>query len=73
MAKLNPISFNKLVKKLRQFGFEGPKDGGKHLYMKKDKQKVPIPNPHKKKDLSVGLLMEILRKAGIARDDWMNK
>jgi predicted RNA binding protein YcfA (HicA-like mRNA interferase family) len=53
-------------------GFEGPYSGGRHLFMKKGKLKIHIPNPHKK-DISSGLLSEILRQAGIPKSEWENK
>ncbi|MDH5681528.1 MAG: type II toxin-antitoxin system HicA family toxin [Spirochaetota bacterium] len=72
MAKLKPISLKKLISGLRMFGFEGPKGGGKHLYMKRETLKLSIPNPHKQKDISVGLLSEILSQAGISREEWID-
>jgi hypothetical protein len=31
--KLSPVSYARLVERLRQLGFEGPYMGGKHPYM----------------------------------------
>lgn len=39
--------------------------------MVKDKLKIHIPNPHKS-DISKYLVIEIIRQAGISRDDWDN-
>ena len=63
------ISWQKLVKKLRKLGFDGPYSGGKHLFMTKGELKVHIPNRHKG-DISVGLTNEILRQADISKHDW---
>ena len=68
---LEPISLRKLVKKFRVLGFDGPYSGGRHLFMVKRTLKVRIPNPHKG-DISKALLAEILRQAGISRNDWNN-
>jgi len=38
--------------------------------MAKGRQKLRIPNPHGKGDIGVGLLMEILRQAGINDEEW---
>jgi hypothetical protein len=48
VAKLAPISWPHLVRKLKRFRFEGPYRGGKHPYMVKGDLVLTIPNPHKK-------------------------
>lgn len=69
MAKLSPVSFNELVRRLRKFGFEGPYSGGRHLFMLKGDLRLTIPNPHRKK-IGVDLLTKLLRQAGIDREKW---
>jgi len=39
--------------------------------MIKDRQKIRIPNPHKKQEIHISLLKEILRQAGISFEDWV--
>jgi predicted RNA binding protein YcfA (HicA-like mRNA interferase family) len=63
------ISLKKLIFKFRQFGFDGPYSGGRHLFMVKGPLKVHIPNPHKG-DISKRLVSEILRQAGIPAKEW---
>jgi predicted RNA binding protein YcfA (HicA-like mRNA interferase family) len=70
VAKLSPISWPGLVRKLKKFGFEGPYRGGKHPYMVKGGLVLTIPNPHKKQ-ISLDLLIRILRQAKIKREDWI--
>ncbi len=70
MPKLSPVSHNELVKRLSVLGFEGPLSGGKHLYMVKGNLRLTIPNPHKQ-EISIDLLIRILRQAGITREEWM--
>lgn len=70
MAKLTPTSWSNLVKKLKQFGFDGPYRGGKHPYMVKGDLVLTIPNPHRK-EISVDLLVRILRQANIDRNRWI--
>lgn len=70
MAKLPPISWAGLVKKLRKFGFEGPYQGGQHAYMVKDELVLTLPNPHRK-EIRVDLLVRILRQANIDRKHWL--
>ena len=66
---LKPVSLKKLVRNLRQLGFDGPYSGGRHLFMIKGVLKLHVPNPHKG-DISRGLLAEILRQAGISTERW---
>ena len=40
------ISWQKMVKKFRNLGFEGPFSGGKHSFMKDGSLKVRIPSDH---------------------------
>jgi predicted RNA binding protein YcfA (HicA-like mRNA interferase family) len=73
MIKISPISFNDLVKKLKKFGYKGPFSGGKHLFMIKNDIRLTIPNPHKKSDISIDLLIRILKSAEISKEEWLKK
>ncbi len=70
MAKLTPVSWKQLVKRLHELGFEGPFSGGKHPQMRRGNVTLIIPNPQQK-EISVGLLQRILRQAGISREEWL--
>ena len=70
MPKLKPVSFKVLVLGLKNFGFNGPFSGGKHLFMIKNKRRLIIPNPHRK-EISADLLQRILKQADIERSDWI--
>jgi len=70
VAKLSPISWSNLVKKLRKFGFSGPYHGGKHPYMVKGNLVLTLPNPHRK-EISIDLLIRILRQANIDKERWV--
>lgn len=70
MAKLSPVSWSELVKRLRILGFEGPYPGGKHYFMVKGNKVLTIPNPHRK-DIGVDLLSQILKQAGITKEEWL--
>ncbi len=72
MPKLVPVSWQELVKGLRNFGFSGPYSGGKHLFMTKETLRLTIPNPHKR-EVGIDLLLRILKQAGIEKDEWLNK
>jgi predicted RNA binding protein YcfA (HicA-like mRNA interferase family) len=66
-----PITRKELIRKFRSLGFVGPYSGGRHQFMVKEDLKVRIPNPHQAVDISDSLLREILRQAGIIKDDWI--
>jgi len=72
VPKLNPISWNDLVRRLRKFGFDGPYQQGKHPYMVRGSLVLTVPNPHKK-EIGVDLLTRILKQAGVSRKNWLMK
>ena len=69
MPHLIPVSRNDFLKKLRNFGFEGPYSGGKHSFMLKGQVRLIIPNPHTK-EISAALLSRLLKQANIEIIDW---
>ncbi len=66
------ISRRKLIRKLKALGYTGPFSGGKHQFMKKDRQKIRIPNPHGSQEISIDLVKQILRQADISNEEWDN-
>ena len=70
--KLVPVSWTELVRKLKSLGFEGPYHGGKHPYMIKGSFVLTLPNPHRT-EISVDLIVRIIRQIGILRDEWIEK
>ncbi|MEW5692405.1 MAG: type II toxin-antitoxin system HicA family toxin [Candidatus Hydrogenedentota bacterium] len=71
MPKFSAVKWIDLIKRLRKLGFEGPYRGGKHPYMIKDDLVLTIPNPHKK-DVSIDLLTQILRRGNIKQNEWID-
>ena len=69
MPPVGPVSRRNVISYLRQLGFSGPYGGGKHSIMQRGELSVHIPNPHGA-DFSTGLLVRILREAGVSRDEW---
>ena len=55
---------------MRQLGFEGPFEGGKHPYMIRGDIVLTIPNPHRQ-DIGVALLARLLKQAGVSRSQWL--
>ena len=69
MPTIGPIKRRDLIRYLKQLSFEGPYSGSKHQFMRKEDITVWLPNPHGD-DIGRGLLAEILRQAGIEKDEW---
>ena len=69
MPPFGPITRRELIRALRQFGFEGPYAGKRHQFMQRGAHRVHIPNPHQG-GISRELLGEILKQAGISREEW---
>lgn len=72
MARLTPVSWREFVQRMRELGFEGPLQGGKHPQMRRGQLTVIIPNPHEG-DIGVGLLRRILQQAGVSREEWLGE
>ena len=64
------VSRRDLIRKFRALGYEGPFSGGKHQFMKRGRKKIRIPNPHGNAEISVSLLKEIIKQAGIDDGEW---
>jgi len=72
MSRLAPERLDQVIGKLRKIGFIGPIPGGKHQRMVNLSTKKIIPLPaHGKKEISVGLIREIIREVGISREEWL--
>ena len=69
MPRFGPITRRDLIQTMRKAGFVGPLAGSRHQFMMRGDLKIAIPNPHRG-DISKGLLAQILREAGISRQDW---
>jgi len=67
---MKPLTRRELVKRLREFGFDGPHSGGKHSFMRKGKLKVRIPNSHKNDVIDIDLLDRIRKQAGVPKKEW---
>ena len=70
--RLSPVSRRELIRRLGELGYIGPYAGSGHEYMVKGDIRVAIPNSHRDKDIGVRLLVQILKEAGISREDWLS-
>ena len=64
------VSRKNLIKKFRSLGFKGPYSGGNPQFMARGDMKVRVPNPHGSGEIGESLLREILRQAGINKEEW---
>lgn len=71
MPHFGPIKRRELIAGLRRLGFSGPFAGGKHEFMQRGGLSLTIPNPHGG-DIGPKLLSQLLRQAGIAKEEWKN-
>ncbi|MEO9307205.1 MAG: type II toxin-antitoxin system HicA family toxin [Nitrososphaera sp.] len=72
MTKLPVLSGNDLIKILSKVGFQFARQKGSHVIVVKfvegKKRAVVIPNH---KEIDRGTLLEIIRQAGLAKDDFL--
>ncbi len=68
---MHPEKASKVIGKLRRAGFEGPFGGGKHIVMRHPEtgKKISIP-VHGGRDIPVGTLRAIFRRAEISVKEW---
>ena len=69
MPPFGPIGRADLIYYLRKAGFQEPKSGGKHQYMKRGAVRVTLPNPHEG-EIGKNLPSRVLRGARITREEW---
>ncbi len=69
MPPFGPIQRRELIRGLQALGFDGPYSGGRHQYMVRSDFRLYIPNPHGG-EISKGLLLRILKQAGIGKAEW---
>ncbi len=67
--RLGPATRRVVVQKLRALGFMGPFAGTKHAFLQRGNRRIRIPN---QKEIGPKLLRELLRQAGISRDEWLD-
>jgi hypothetical protein len=66
-----PISRAKLIKRLKNIGFDGPFPGSDHDYMVRGDNFVRIPNVHRR-EIGANLVAEILTEGAISREEWLS-
>ena len=69
MPKLPPLTPQKVIKILEGKGFVLDRTKGSHQIFRNPETKRMVVVPFHKKDLPKGTLLEILKEAGISRDE----
>ena len=67
--KLSPIRWTDFVKKLKSFGFDVRTMVGKQPYLIRGDLVLTVPALHRA-EISVDLLVRVLRHARISREEW---
>jgi predicted RNA binding protein YcfA (HicA-like mRNA interferase family) len=72
MGKLPVLSGREVIKALRKIGFEPARQKGSHIVLVRmvsdSKQAVVVPNH---KEIDPGTLLEIIRQAGLKREEFV--
>lgn len=69
MPPVGPVKRRDLLAGLLTLGYHGPCAGKRHQFMRRADRTVKLANPHRG-EISRGLLVRILREAGISREQW---
>lgn len=72
MPRLTPLKSGDVCRKLRKLGYADPVPGRRHVRMVHLQTGKIIPVPmHGGKDVSIGLLREIIKEAGVTVEEWL--
>lgn len=71
MKKLNPISPEKLLKILKNQGFEEIRQKGSHKFLRDSEGRTTVIPFHKGEKIGKGLLLKIINDIGITRDEFL--
>ncbi|MCB0878481.1 MAG: type II toxin-antitoxin system HicA family toxin [Thermoleophilia bacterium] len=67
--QLPALTAKQLVKLLKQHGFEPVSQDGSHLFLRHEDGRITTVPMHVGKTIKKGLMHEIMRQAGLSRDD----
>jgi len=71
MPDLSPLPRRTLMRKLRKLGFFGPYSGTRHQYMKRNGEKIFIPNPHGK-DIGLPIIKKIIQQLKLSNQEFLD-
>ena len=68
--RLTPLSDREVIRRLSALGYKGPKGKGKHRHMEHPETRLRISILSTSKDVKVGTIRGMIRRAGITREIW---
>jgi predicted RNA binding protein YcfA (HicA-like mRNA interferase family) len=71
MSQLKPLPAEKVIKVLTKIGFELRRQRGSHVILKNDEGIVVVVPVHPGEEIGRGLLMKIIRQAGLTKDEFL--
>jgi len=71
MSRLPVLKAKKLIKVLKKLGFERRRQSGSHIFFSHPDGRTTVVPRHDRKDISRGLLSEILKDIEMKRDDFL--
>jgi len=71
MSSLSPLPRRILIRKLKKLGFSGPFSAARHQYMKRNGEKIFIPNPHGK-DIGLPIIKKIIQQLKLSNQEFLN-
>jgi len=69
--KLRPLPAIKVIKALENFGFKAIRKKGSHVILRNDEGVTIVIPVHSGEELGKGILMKIIRQAGLTRDEFL--
>ena len=69
--KLRPLPAKKVVQTLQKIGFEPVRQKGSHIILKNDEGIMIVVPQHSGEDIGRGLLLKIIKQAGLSREKFM--
>jgi len=73
LSRLKQLTAKELIRFLKANGFREDRQAGSHLTLKNDEKNLTVTVPvHTGCDIGRGLLLRILRDAGLTREDLSN-
>jgi predicted RNA binding protein YcfA (HicA-like mRNA interferase family) len=69
--KLQPLPSKKVIRILRQLGFEKMRQRGSHLFFRHPDGRTTIVPIHKGEDIGRGLLQEIIKDTKLTKEEFL--
>ncbi len=71
MSKLRPLPPKKVIKALSKVGFVPVRQKGSHIILKNEEGVVIVVPNHPGEDIGRGLLLKIIKQAGLTKEEFL--